>query len=154
MDLINREAVPKKKTEREGIRIQTYNKILKLCHNKIKSAASSNNCDNFFFFQIPELVLGIPRYDLDSCCDYLINRLVSNGFQIINMGGHLLFISWNHIVFDKERETDMQEKIDILNGDITHIPYIKQYSNGNESEFKNEFRPIHDIPSTEKYLSN
>lgn len=69
------------------------------------------------------------------------------------MGSNLLFISWSHIKFDEKKETKMQEKIDIMNGNLTIVPVIKDFES-KSPEVINEFRPVHDIPPTEKYLSN
>ena len=58
---------------------------------------------NFFYFLLPEFVLGIPRYDIDACNSYIIEKLKKNGFNIKYTHPNLLFISWNHYIPKYER---------------------------------------------------
>ena len=150
-DLINIYSISKKKTKRESIRYASYQTILKRCHKKIitESESISNNC--FIFYEIPSIIFGLPPYDMKSCNDYLVNKLKSNGFKVLNITDNFIFISWKHITFSEDDEKIMQDKIDLLNGDVNVVPVSSQLLKLNP---KNEFRPIHEVPNTEKFLLN
>ena len=125
MSLINIYSLPKKRSIREGKRMNIYENVLKLCHKKIKVAAEVENTDNYLFYTIPSIVLGYPIFDEFSCCDYICNKLSVNGFKIINIGNNVIFISWNHIAFDETKEKELQMKINIVEGNTEKVPLLK-----------------------------
>ena len=47
---------------------------------------------------MPEILLGIPKYDYKDCTAYVIEKLRENGFVIRYTHPNLLFISWKHWV--------------------------------------------------------
>ena len=92
-DFINIYSLPKKKTSRERNRLYIYERILRKCHHRIKyTAEHSSSGDMYTFFEIPTIVPGMPIYDILSCTDFLIHKLSSNGFKVLNLGTNLLFI--------------------------------------------------------------
>ena len=157
----------KKQTDfRTRSRFKIYETILKKCHHRIKVAANSFQTDSCTFFVIPSYIVGMPTFDLESCCDFLINQLSKNGFQIVRLANTLLFISWKHIHFDASKEREMDECIHFLTTDCSkNHPHISNdvsntsnHSNRNPTESNNLnnkesiFRSINDAPSTEKFL--
>ena len=93
----------KEKKKTHDTRIKIYNKILNRVHKKIKTVARMRNNDHFCVFLLPEFVLGIPRYDMDACNSYVIEKLINNGFKIKYTHPNLLFISWEHYIPKYER---------------------------------------------------
>lgn len=73
-----------------------YNKILKRIHNKIlftsKNLANNQCC----WYVIPEVIIGIPKYDNKDCTVYVIHKLRENGFIVKYIHPNLLFISWSN----------------------------------------------------------
>jgi len=82
----------------EDNKIKIYQKILYRVHKKIKSTSKNRNCDKFCFFVVPEFVLGIPRYNTETCITYIIDKLLDNGLQVRYTHPNLLFISWSHYI--------------------------------------------------------
>ena len=82
----------------ENNKIKIYQKILARAHKKIKTTSRNRNCDKFCFFLVPEFVLGIPRYNIETCITYVIDKLLDNGFLVRYTHPNLLFISWNHYI--------------------------------------------------------
>lgn len=82
----------------ENNKIKIYQKILTRVHKKIKTTSRSRNCDKFCFYLVPEFVLGIPRYNIETCISYVIDKLLDNGFLVRYTHPNLLFISWNHYI--------------------------------------------------------
>ena len=75
-----------------------YLKILNRVHKKIKTTSKIKNNDKYCWFIIPEVILGVPSYDLEDCKNYIFKNLSDNGFNIRYTHPNLLFISWNHIL--------------------------------------------------------
>jgi hypothetical protein len=45
---------------------------------------------------MPEMVIGVPKYDYKDCTAYTIEKLRINGFIVRYTHPNLLFISWRH----------------------------------------------------------
>lgn len=165
--MLNIYSLKKETDSRSRNRFKIYETILKKCHHRIKVAATSHRTESCTFFVVPSYLIGMPTFDLESCCDFLINQLSRNGFQIIRLANTLLFISWKHIRFDASKEREMNECIRFLhqkaNGLETHSLSTSQeglHSSFPETNAKetnsntstDPFRSIHDAPSTEKFL--
>ena len=86
-----------KKQERNLNTMKNYNRILNRIHTKIKYVAN-NTSDNHCWYIIPEILIGIPRYNSLDCTCYILNKLKENGFIINYTFPNLLFICWNHWV--------------------------------------------------------
>ena len=57
-----------------------------------------NNTDQFCWYVIPEIIIGIPKYDHSACIAYIIDKLKDNGFTIRYTHPNLIFISWKNWV--------------------------------------------------------
>lgn len=95
---INMDELYEKKQQRDLNTLDTYNKILTRIHNKIKYISKQTITEKFCWYVIPEVVLGVPKFDHTSCTAYIIHKLRDNGFIIKYTHPNLLFISWNHWV--------------------------------------------------------
>lgn len=87
----------------EDHKLKIYQKILTRIHNKIKHTSRMRNNNKFCIYVIPEFILGIPRYDINTCTMYIIEKLTINGFQIKYTHPNLLWISWQHYIPHYER---------------------------------------------------
>ena len=165
--MLNIYSLKKETDSRSRNRFKIYETILKKCHHRIKVAATSHKTESCTFFVVPSYLIGMPTFDLESCCDFLINQLSRNGFQIIRLANTLLFISWKHICFDVSKEREMNECIQFLNQKTSgletnslsssdmgiHSRFREADSKATNSNKSNDpFRSIHDAPSTEKFL--
>ena len=95
---INIDELYEKKQQRDLNTLSTYNKILNRIHNKIKYVSKQTITEKFCWYVIPEVVLGVPKFDHTSCTAYIIHKLRENGFIVKYTHPNLLFISWNHWV--------------------------------------------------------
>ena len=75
-------------------KLKIYQKILGRVHNKIKHTSRIRNNNKFCVYILPEFILGVPRYDINTCTMYIIEKLKTNGFNIKYTHPNLLFISW------------------------------------------------------------
>jgi len=78
----------------DGLRLQTYNKILAAVHQRIKWASTQTGSNQMTFFDVPEWQPGCPRYDVKDCILYVVWNLRHAGFKVIYMPYNRLLINW------------------------------------------------------------
>jgi hypothetical protein len=113
----NRESVEKlnldelydQKKQEDLAKLYTFNRILTRVHDKIKVAARQKNSQQFCWFLVPEVLIGVPNYDKNACITYLISKLEENDFLVRYTHPNLLFISWKHYVPNYVR-TEIKKK--------------------------------------------
>jgi len=74
-------------------RLETYDKILKHCHSRIKyySKFEKTTC----FFAIPTFIIGVPIYNVEELRTYMMNSLERNGFKLMYLHPNWLMIDWS-----------------------------------------------------------
>jgi len=97
-DKINLDDLYEKKREIDEGKMHLYNKILNRIHTRIKITSNQKKNEYHCWYIIPEIMIGVPRYDYVECTQYIINKLQENGFVVKYTNPNLLFISWNHWV--------------------------------------------------------
>lgn len=95
---INIDELYEKKQQHDMFTLGSYNKILGRIHNKIRFTSRQYIDNNYCWYVIPEVLLGIPKYDHRECIAYVIDKLQENDFIIRYIHPNLIFISWNHWV--------------------------------------------------------
>jgi hypothetical protein len=77
-------------------RLDIYNKLLLKIHSRIKTASRIRNSEHFCHFIMPEILIGLPNYNLSDCLIFVIDCLEKDGFLTRYVHPNLLLISWNH----------------------------------------------------------
>jgi len=95
---LNLDELYNKKQQQDLNVLNNYNKILQRIHNKIKYVSKNVVNDNCCWYLMPEMVIGVPKYDYKDCTAYTIDKLRANGFIVRYTHPNLLFISWKHWV--------------------------------------------------------
>lgn len=95
---LNLDELYNKKQQQDLNVLNNYNKILQRIHNKIKYVSKNIVNDNCCWYLMPEMVIGVPKYDYKDCTAYIIDKLRVNGFIVRYTHPNLLFISWRHWV--------------------------------------------------------
>jgi len=95
---LNLDELYNKKQQQDLNVLNNYNKILQRIHNKIKFVSKNVVNDNCCWYLMPEMVIGVPKYDYKDCTAYTIDKLRANGFIVRYTHPNLLFISWKHWV--------------------------------------------------------
>lgn len=95
---LNLDELYNKKQQQDLNVLNNYNKILQRIHNKIKYVSKNIVNDNCCWYLMPEMVIGVPKYDYKDCTAYTIDKLRANGFIVRYTHPNLLFISWKHWV--------------------------------------------------------
>ena len=65
---------------RQGRKYKTYDAVLDKCFQKILLCNKSND-DCICTYNIPPITFGLPLYDLDDCCKYVVDKLIEKGFE-------------------------------------------------------------------------
>jgi|SRR6056297_1090679 len=101
---INLDSLFEKKRQHNLSRLSVYQKILNRIHERIKHTSRQKNSDEFCFYVVPEFMFGVPRYDVQTCVSYVMEKLEENGFVVKYTHPNLLFISWKHYIPAYQRD--------------------------------------------------
>ena len=108
MSMININELHKINEERQKFRISVYDKVLTKCHERIKFVSKTPQGSNFCFYVVPNIVYGVPIYNVNACVVYIVSALIKNGFYVAYTHPNLLYISWynkqNTIEYKKKKE--------------------------------------------------
>jgi len=110
---INIDELYEKKRQLDVSKLELFKKILNRIHVRIKTTARQNIEDKFCWFVVPEVIIGIPKYDQSACIAYIMDTLQTNGFQVRYFHPNTIFISWNHWVPSYVR-TEIKKKTGIV----------------------------------------
>ena len=98
VEKINLDELYEKKQEQDKNKLFTYNKILTRIHEKIKLTSRQKCNQQFCWFVVPEIILGVANYDHAGCIAYIVDKLQENNFIVRYTHPNLLLISWIHYV--------------------------------------------------------
>jgi hypothetical protein len=95
---INIDDLYEKKRQTDVNKLELFKKILNRIHIRIKTTAKQNTVERYCWYVIPEIIIGVPKYDQGACIAYVMDTLQKNGFQVRYFHPNTVFISWDHWV--------------------------------------------------------
>jgi hypothetical protein len=110
---LNIDELYEKKRQYDLNKLGLFNKILNRIHVRIRTTSRQRIDEQFCWFIVPEIIIGVPKYDQGACIAYLIDRLKENGFNVRYIHPNTLFISWMHWVPSYVR-TELKKKTGIV----------------------------------------
>ena len=110
---INIDDLYEKKRQYDLNKLALFNKILHRVHVKIKTTSRQKFDEHFCWFVVPEMIIGVPKYDQGACIAYIIDKLKENQFNVRYIHPNTLFISWLHWVPSYVR-TELKKKTGII----------------------------------------
>jgi hypothetical protein len=110
---LNIDDLYEKKRQYDLNKLGLFNKILNRIHVRIKTISRQRKDEQFCWFVVPEVIIGVPKYDNAACIAYLIDKLKENGFNVRYIHPNTLFISWMHWVPSYIR-TELKKKTGIV----------------------------------------
>ena len=110
---LNIDELYEKKRQHDLTQLALFNKILNRIHVRIKTISRQSKDEQFCWFLVPEIIIGVPKYDNAACIAYLIEKLKTNGFNVRYIHPNALFISWMHWVPSYVR-TELKKKTGIV----------------------------------------
>ena len=90
-------------------KLSLFNKILNRIHVRIRTTSKQRMNEQFCWFVVPEIIIGVPKYDQGSCIAYILDKLTENGFNVKYIHPNTLFISWSHWIPSYVR-TELKKK--------------------------------------------
>ena len=90
---INIEKLRVEVATREDKKLKTFEHILNMCYNKIVNTNKTSRDYNCTFI-IPQMIFGLPLFNLDECIKYIMLKLIDKGFAVHLAIPNKLFISW------------------------------------------------------------
>ena len=97
-DKLNIDDLYEKKRQHDVHQLDLFNKILNRIHVRIKTTSKQKTDEQFCWYLVPEMIIGVPKYDQGACIAYVIDKLQTNGFNVRYIHPNTLFISWGHWV--------------------------------------------------------
>jgi hypothetical protein len=110
---LNIDELYEKKRQYDLTQLNLFNKILNRIHVRIKTISKQRMNEQFCWYVVPEIIIGVPKYDQAACIAYVIDKLQQNGFNVRYVHPNTLFISWNHWVPAYVR-TELKKKTGIV----------------------------------------
>jgi len=95
---INIDELYERKRQYDLNQLALYNKLLNRIHVRIKTTARQKIDEQFCWFIVPEIMIGVPKYDQGACIAYIMDKLKENGFAVRYIHPNTLMISWKHFV--------------------------------------------------------
>jgi len=133
---LNIDELYEKKRQHDLNKLSLFNKILNRIHVRIRTTSRQRLDEQFCWFVVPEIIIGVPKYDQGACIAYLLDRLKDNGFNVKYIHPNTLFISWLHWVPSYVR-TELKKTTGIIVNEygVKQIENVNTESN-NDSEIK------------------
>ena len=135
---INIDELYEKKRQYDVNKLELFKKILNRVHVRIKTTARQNISEKFCWFVVPEVIIGVPKYDQAGCIAYIMDCLQTNGFEVRYFHPNLLFISWNHWVPSYVRN-EIKKKTGIV---VNEYGERIEDKNNNEDEDEDEYENL------------
>ena len=148
---INIDELYEKKRQFDLIKLELFKKILNRIHVRIKNTAKHSIHEKFCWFVVPEVIIGIPKYDQAGCIAYLMNALQENGFNVRYFHPNTLFICWDHWVPSYVR-TEIKKKTGIVINEYGEkIEQENDYDDNEQQKQQEQQGGIQQIKNSKKY---
>ena len=95
---LNMDELFERKKQHDLEQLNLYNKVLNRIHVKIKTTSRQKKDEQHCWFVVPEVIMGVPRYDQGACIAYVVDKLEVNGFSVKYIHPNVLFICWKYWV--------------------------------------------------------
>jgi len=131
---LNIDELYERKRQHDLNQLALYNKLLNRIHVRIKTTARQKTDEQFCWYVVPEIMIGVPKYDQGACIAYLVDKLKENGFAVRYIHPNTLMISWKHFVPSYVRN-ELKKKTGIVideNGNRVGEGENKTITNGDQ----------------------
>jgi hypothetical protein len=80
-------------SKREDRKNKTFDKLVEMCYSKIINTNKTSN-EYSCIFEVPNLVFGLPLYNINDAIKYIMIKLIDKGFEVHLAIPNKIFISW------------------------------------------------------------
>ena len=130
---LNIDELYEKKRQVDLNKLELFKKLLNRIHVRIKTTAKHNIHEKFCWFVVPEIIIGVPKYDQAGCIAYLMNTLL---------------ISWDHWVPSYVRN-EIKKKTGIVINEYGER--IEEEKEENEPGLEEQQGSLQQIKNSKKY---
>lgn len=109
IEQVNLDELYERRREIQEQKEAIYKRILSRILKKIKTTSRLKHEEQFCFYVVPEVIIGFPRYDVQACIEYVIEKLEENKLFVKYTHPNMLFVSWQHYIPSYERK-DIKKK--------------------------------------------
>ena len=166
---LNIDELYEKKRQTDLNKLELFKKILNRIHVRIKTTAKQSIHEKFCWFVVPEIIIGVPKYDQAGCIAYIMNSLQENGFNVRYFHPNTLLICWDHWVptyvrneikkktgivineFGERQETEKEEQDEEL--ETNNEQNVQQTKNGKKYTPINSYKPSGKLVYNEELLN-
>ena len=120
-------------------KLSIYKKILARIHVRIKTTSRQSVDNQYCWYIVPEIIIGIPKYDHGACISYLLENHQENGFIAKYIHTNLMFISWKHWVPTYVRDEIKKRTGVSVDGEGTVVNKSENYEAQSEPSNPNSF---------------
>lgn len=132
---INIDELYEKKQQYDVNKLALFNKILNRVHVRIRTTSKQKINDRCCWYVVPEIIIGVPKYDQAGCIAYIMDKLQTNGFHVKYIHPNTIFISWVHWVPSYVR-TEFKKKTGVAIDEYGNK--IEEENGGEEDDRLNE----------------
>ena len=143
---LNIDELYERKQKYDLSKLELYNKLLNRIHVRIKTTAKQKKDEQFCWFIVPEVILGVPSYDQAGCIAYLLDKLKDNGFNVKYIHPNTLLIVWSHFVPSYIR-SELKKKTGIVVDEYGRVKKDKDKDNESKIEPDNLDELMFKVPS-------
>jgi len=137
---------------RENRKFKTFDKVLELCNQRILYSNEKTN-DLCCVFQCPNVVFGLPLYNINECIQYIMEKLVEKGFVVSFTYPNNIYISWKP--YNEQKQLEYYNNNEIQQS----IPKYRMLENKKQDKPKmqkanKQYRPIDDYKQSSNSIYN
>jgi hypothetical protein len=147
---INIDDLYEKKRQYDLNKLELFKKILNRVHVRIKTTAKHSLHEKFCWYVVPEVIIGVPKYDQPGCIAYIMDSLQSNGFTVRYFHPNTLFISWNHWVPSYVRN-EIKKKTGLVVNEYGEKIQDKNEEEEEEEQQQQQQQQLQQIKNSKKY---
>jgi len=92
-----------KQHKMEDARNSTYAKVLARVHKQIRTTSRMAPEAKYCYYSFPEVLVGSPMYSKEACVNFVLEKLIDNGFEAAFVHPGLLVVSWQHWLDSRTR---------------------------------------------------
>ena len=163
MSLLNPNKLRSEVQAREARKIKTYERILEMCYNKILT--TNKQCDDCCcIFTCPNVVFGLPLFNLFECIRFIMEKLVEKGFEVHLAIPNNIFISWkpesekraqySRDLYQLDKPTHTQLSLDYKPNEKLQDKDRKLFLGKSEVKKERNYKPINDYQQSTNIIYN
>lgn len=126
------DSLHKEKSIKDDSKAKIFNLVLNKCVEKI-SYTNRHTDKTFVIFEIPQVLIGYPLYDMKSCILFVISKLSASGYIIEFIDPFYLYIDWGSATKRTSRSYVPSSNPQKLQRDTMNL--LQQFPNTSKVEF-------------------